>query len=186
MNNNFRLNPVNALIQQIYPYQPPQVQRDPNPRAPARHGDFTHTYVVQIEDQVERFKAYHAQFAQPGIPEQMVDNYVKSLIEQMVSHFESNQSMAVQSFVGHYVKMITENVSPNWIYHPLRFVKQMDVDGYQHYVYCLYGFAEDIYNTFVSHGLFSPAGTLLASYEAYELGTLYLVLRPELPDALFY
>lgn len=177
--------PLSALISDIYPNVIQQQPHREEPLFASRHGNTRHIYTVDISGQVERFAAYHALYAMDGIPQALVDEYIGSLVENMVAHFE-NQHVAVMSFVSHYLTLITQGVSPQYKYHPLRFIKQMDVDGYQHYSYCLYGFAEDLYNLFVAHGMFSADGRLLASYEGFNLGTLYLIVRPEVPDVFSY
>lgn len=163
---------LNNLLNRFYKTQAP---------APSRHVGEQRIYTVEILDEVLRFVQHHKQVAMPGVSEELEQEYVASLVEQMIAHFEY-QETAVQSFVGHYTAMITANISPGYQYHPLRYIRQMEIEGYQQYVYWLYGFAEDIYKLFVAHNLFTPEGKLMASYQGFQLGTLYLIIRPEVPD----
>lgn len=141
-------------------------------------------YIVNISEELERFHHYHRQYALPGISDALVEAYVNNTIEQMLAHFDI-QSVAVQSFIAHYTELITENLSPQYKYHPLKFLKPMALEDYQNYVYCLYGFAEGVYRALVQHGLFTHQGRLLAAYEHIQGGTLHLVIRPEVPDGLY-
>lgn len=144
----------------------------------------TPIYIVSISDELERFIHYHRQYAQPGIPDALVEEYANHTVEQMLAHFD-HQSSAVQSFVSHYTQLITENVSPQWKYHPLKFLQQMEANDYQNYVYCLYAFAESVYRVLVTNGLFNAQGRLFAAFDYINHGTLHLVIRPELPDGLY-
>jgi hypothetical protein len=138
-------------------------------------------YTIDIADQIQRFVSHHARYARTDIPEIQVQEYVASLVEQMIAHFEY-QDVAVQAFVHHYTQLIAQGVSPEYMYHPLRFLRDVEKNQYHHYAYYLYGFAEDIYNLLVANGMFSYNGRLLASYQGLQLGTLYLIVRPEVPD----
>ncbi len=143
-----------------------------------RHDIKRHIYTIQLEEEVEKFMYYHRQYSHPGLDEAA---YVNSVIENMVAHFEY-QTSAVQSFVGHYATLITEGVSPQYMYHPLRFLKPMDTEQFERYVYCLYGFAEAVFRLLETHGMYDQRGILRASYEGYQMGVLYLIVRPEVPD----
>lgn len=138
-------------------------------------------YTIDMAEQIARFGSYHANFANPDRDHDAVRQYFHSLVEQMIAHFEY-QNTAVQSFVGHYVALITEGVSPGFIYHPLRFLRLMSNEEYQQYTYCLYGFAEEMYNLLVANGMFDQYGQLRASFQGFQYDTLYLIFRPEVPD----
>ena len=142
-------------------------------------------YTIDIGEEAREFEAFHMQYANPLRDPEATQEYVASLVEQMVAHFEY-QNTAVQSFIAHYTTLITEGVSPHYIYHPLRFLRVMSNDEYQRYVYCLYGFAETMYRLFVQHGLFNEHGRLIASYQGFQYGVLYLIVRPEVPNVFAY
>lgn len=143
-----------------------------------------HIYTINISGELEEFLHYHRQYARHEITDTQHEVYLSSLVEQMIAHFDI-QNVAVQSFMAHYTSMIVEGVAANWMHHPLRYLKDMDIDGYHNYVFCLYGLAEKIYGRFVEHHIFTPQGRLLAGFESLSQGTLYLVIRPEIPDDLF-
>jgi hypothetical protein len=136
-------------------------------------------YTIDIYREIERFRAYHMGYAHPQVPAQLQTEYIHMVVEQMIAHFEI-EFVAVMSFMNHYTTLITDpNVSPTFKYHPLRFLRQMEVDDYRNYLYCLYGFAEDVLRLLQSHAMFSENGTLLASYQGVSNDTLYLIIRPE-------
>jgi hypothetical protein len=139
-------------------------------------------YTIDVYEPVERFRQYHAHYANPAVPAPLQEDYIKMMVEQMIAHFDV-ENVAVQMFVAHYTQLITDpTVSPRFKYHPLNFLRQMSNEEYQHYVYCLYGFAEDMFKLFQSHRLYTSNGFLIAGYENLIQDTLYLVIRPEVPD----
>jgi hypothetical protein len=138
-----------------------------------------HIYTIDIYQELERFKAYHAGYANHQVAPELQAEYIHMVVEQMIAHFEI-EAVAVMSFVNQYTLLITDpNVSPTFKYHPLRFLRQMDNVGYQHYLYCLYGFAEDVLRLMQAHGMFRDDGSLRASFQAITNDTLYLIIRPE-------
>lgn len=140
-----------------------------------------HVYVIDIKDQLDKFRSYHEGYAHTEVQGYLHESYIAMLVEQMIAHFDVERT-AVQMFVGHYTQLITENISPNFKYHPLKFLRQMSTQEYQYYIYCLYGFAEEMFKLFQAHGLFGMNGKLLASYEKLDAGNLYLMVRPEAPN----
>lgn len=153
---------------------------DYEPLYPSRHNQQRHIYTVDLTAALETFRQYNTPYMLYPDNELTV-HYIHSLVENLVNHLE-NQHQGVQSFVLHYAQLITEGISPGYLYHPLRLLKRMDNAGYERYVQCLYGLAESLYREFQACGLYSPSGLLLASYERLEYDTLYLQVRPELPD----
>lgn len=141
-------------------------------------------YTIDIKEEIERFREYHAKFTADGVNEYQLDEYVKNLIEQMIAHFD-DENNAVANFIDHYTRLIVEGVSPRWHFHPLRYLRQMNNQGYHDYLYCLYGFAEEIYRLLVEHRMFDGA-VLRAGFHKLVNDTLYLKIMPELPDALFH
>lgn len=142
-------------------------------------------YTIDISLPMEKFELYQQHYLLSGIPEQLIQAYVASLIEQIIAHFEV-QSTAVQSFTAHYTRLITERLSPTYQFHPLKYLREMDIDGYQGYVFCLAGLAEEIFGLFVQHGMFDANGKLRASYQRLIHGSLDLIVRPEVPDVFLY
>jgi hypothetical protein len=138
-----------------------------------------HIYVIDIHREIERFRTYHAGYANPQVPVSLQTEYIHMVVEQMIAHFEV-EAVAVESFINHYTLLITDStVSPLFKYHPLKFLRQMDNAGYQHYLYCLYGFAEEIFRLLQSHGMFNERGIIRASYQHVTQDSLYLIIRPE-------
>jgi hypothetical protein len=147
-----------------------------------RHNDHRHIYTIDISEEMNLFRHYHKHYEMPGIPQQDMTMYIASLIEQMLAHFDI-QNTAVQSFIGHYVVLITEAVSIRYRYHPLHFIRLMENEEYQLYAQCLVGFAESIYRKLVEHGMFTYHGQLKAAFELInEYDVLHLIIRPEVPD----
>jgi hypothetical protein len=139
-------------------------------------------YTIDIYEAVERFNGYHQAYANLAVPAALHREYIDMLIEQMIAHFEVERT-AVQMFVGHYTQLITDHsISPRFKYHPLNFLRQMDNEGYRNYIYCLYGFAEDMFKIFQAHQFYNSRGILLASFQHINGNNLYLVVRPEVPD----
>ena len=141
-------------------------------------------YTVDISEELGIFRHHHSQFGQIGIPEAAVEDYIRNTLEQMLAHFDI-QSVAVQSFIAHYTGLVAEGQNLKYSYHPLRYLKPLSVEQYQHYMYCLYGFAEGIYRALLVNGMFGIHGRLIASYQALERDVLYLEIRPEVPDGLY-
>ena len=141
-------------------------------------------YTIDIEAELDQFRYHHDLVGQIGIPTNAVDDYVHNTVEQIIAHFDV-QSVGVQSFIAHYTGLIAEGQNPNYRYNPLRYLRPLEIEQYQHYMFCLYGLAESIYRALVNNGLFNARGYLIAGYEAIHLGTLYLEIRPELPDGLY-
>lgn len=138
-----------------------------------------HIYTIDVYPVISRFRAYHNAYANPQVPEPLQTEYVHMVVEQMIAHFE-NEHVAVMSFMAHYTVLITDpNVSPLFKYHPLKFLRQMDTEGYQHYTYCLYGFAEEMFKLLLAHRLYNENGILCASFEHITDDVLYLAVRPE-------
>jgi hypothetical protein len=139
-----------------------------------------------VFEQLDRFRQYHAEYANPAVPQSLHDEYIHMLVEQMLAHFEF-EATAVQSFISHYVTLITDaSVSPRFKFHPLKFVRQMENHNYEGYIYCLYGFADDMFKLFQRHRLFNNQGNLIAGYQHIAGDTLYLVVRPEVSDVFLY
>lgn len=145
-----------------------------------------HIYTIDIFEPLSKFRSYHQPFANPQVPIPLQMEYLHMLVEQMIAHFEI-EHVAVETFVGHYVELMTNpNLSPNFKYHPLKFLKQMDNDGYKHYAFCLFGFAMDMLKLLQVHRLYNSHGILLASFQHIEHDTLYLIVRPEVSHVLCY
>jgi len=142
-------------------------------------------YTLDIYDAIARFRPYHAAYANPAVSDQLQREYINMVVEQMIAHFEV-EATAVQMFVAHYTQLITDaTVSPRFKYHPLNFLKQMDNEGYQGYVYCLYGFANDMFNLLQAHRLYNDQGILIAGFQHIHGDTLYLISRAEVPDVFY-
>jgi hypothetical protein len=143
-------------------------------------------YTIDIFYEISRFRQYHKAYQNPDVAEYLQQEYISMVLEQMVAHFEV-EATAVQMFVAHYVQLITDpNLSPRFKYHPLNFLRQMDTEEYKGYVYCLYGFANDMFKLFQSHRLYNDRGILIASYQALAGDVLYLIVRAEVPDVFQY
>lgn len=138
-------------------------------------------YIMDLDEEVEKFKFYHRQYALETIPGEQHDRYVAMTLEQMLSHFETS-STAVQFFVLHYTTLMTQQISLGFQYHPLHFIHRMPDDKLERYVHCLWGFAEGVYTKLVDSGMYHDNGKLRADFERFEYNQLHLVIRPEVPD----
>lgn len=148
------------------------------------HNNPRKVYIIDLSFEMEEFQAYHAGYANPNCTPIQTQEYLCSLLEQMIAHFEF-QNTAVQSFIEHYTRLIVDTVSTNYRYHPLRYLQMLDAEGYQNYLFCLYGFAERVYRKLEAHHLFNANGDLIAGWQHFAFHTLYLIERPEVPHVIF-
>lgn len=146
----------------------------------------SYLYTLDVFDALERFRAYHQGYAHPQVAPALQTEYLHMTVEQLIAHFDL-ETHAVQSFVNHYATLLTDpTVSPLFKYHPLKFLRQMENAEYQGYLYCLYGFAEDMLKLFQTHRLYSATGQLRASFQHIEHDTLYLIIRPEVSSVFLH
>lgn len=147
----------------------------------SRHNQPKQYYAIDIGAQLDLFRHHHQLYAAAGVSEQQVEDYIFHTVEQMLLHFEY-QATAVTAFVDRYTSMLLGLTGGKYVYSPRRYIRQLNQEDTHRYAIALYGFAESIYREMVNANMYDYHGTLRASYEKIEGDTLYLIIRPEVPD----
>lgn len=141
-------------------------------------------YQLDIHDVKERFRQHHRDYAKQGNTDAEVEAYIDSLFENALAHFD-NEKSAVQDFISHFLKLITEGVSSRYKFHPLKHLDVLRDHEYEDYMYFLAGFATDLFELLQEHRMYRD-GELVASYDSIRGSTLHLMIRPKVPDVFTF